>query len=95
MSFLGPHSASWHPGSPVSNNLRPTTELIECARSRSTPDDHEEFQDDDDDPEDSDCSTTQENAKEPTDEDDAEEPIVADCSGWEGFENSPEFCVSF
>ena len=94
MSFLGTtHSASRHPGWPVSNNLRPPTELIECARSRSTPDDHEQFQDDD--PEDSDCSTTQENAKEPTDEDDAQEPIVADCSGWEGFENSPEFCVSF
>jgi hypothetical protein len=92
MSF-GPHSASWHPGSIVSKDLRPTTELIECARSRSTPDDHEELQDDDDDAEDSDCS--QEIAQEPTAEDDAEEPIVADCSGWEGFENSPEFCVSF
>ena len=87
-SFVVPHSASWHPVS----NLRAKTELTECARSRSTPDDLEEFQDDD--PEDSDCSLSEENA-EPTDEDDAKVPIVADSSGWEGFENCPEYCVSF
>jgi len=41
-ALLGPHSATWHPGS---KNLRPTSELLKNTRSRSSSPHHQYHQD--------------------------------------------------